>query len=223
MNDELKASRGSLLDEGRSEEGLLSRGRSETGLLSQSRRLKERDNRNDLMLLDNEVGGIEELRGRFSVPQYVMLPSRPEQEDAAPSEQSFDGELWVMGYHLYDDTNFSPDNTNGGTIGGTYSGAEWIESDLSGSNPSASYSATGPSSASWDANKAWVKLSEAGGAGRYVYHLPSGARQSDLLRWDATNSHWIKLTGPDADGKKYVLMADNGVLSWVEAEEMTCT
>ena len=136
---------------------------------------------------------------------------------------AFDGELWVNGYHLYDDTNFSPDNTNGGTIGGTYSGAEWIESDLSGSNPSASYSATGPSSASWDANKAWVKLSEAGGAGRYVYHLPSGARQSDLLRWDATNSHWIKLTGPDADGKKYVLMADNGVLSWVEAEEMTCT
>ncbi len=80
----------------------------------------------------------------------------------------FDGELWVYGYHLYDDVNFSPENTEGTSIGGTFQGAVWIEIDLSGSTPSANYQVEGPTGAHWGDNKVWRRISECGGPGKYI-------------------------------------------------------
>jgi len=80
----------------------------------------------------------------------------------------YDGEVWVMGYHLYDASNFSPANTNGSAITGEYEGAVWLQIDLGSATPTASYSEAGPSGANWGNNKCWRRLSECGGAGKYI-------------------------------------------------------
>lgn len=89
-----------------------------------------------------------------------------EVEESKAVGMSFAGELWVQGIHFYDSTNFSPTNTNGTAIGGTYSGAVWIQIDLSAGT--AVYSDTGPAGATWGDNVVWRRLSECGGSGQYI-------------------------------------------------------
>jgi len=81
---------------------------------------------------------------------------------------SYTGELWIMGYHLFDSANFSPTNTNGTAISGTYSGATWIEIDISGATPIAAYRTSGPAGATFGDNKTWRRIAECGGSGQYI-------------------------------------------------------